>query len=50
MLEHRMLRARWIYVGYGCRTLQWMLRYETSQTFIFALWVRVLVHLLGQCG
>jgi hypothetical protein len=43
MLENQMLHGQWIFVGYGCRTLQWMLRHETSQTFVFALWVRVLV-------
>ena len=39
MLEHRMLSGKWIFVGYGCKTLQWMLRFETSQTFIVALLV-----------
>ena len=41
MLEHRMLSGQWILVDHGCRTLQWMLSYETSQTFILALLVRV---------
>jgi hypothetical protein len=41
LLEQRMLSGQWVFVGYGCRTLQWMLRYETSQTFIVALTVRV---------
>jgi hypothetical protein len=40
MLEHQMLRGQWLVVSHGCRTLQWMLHYETSQTFILALSVR----------
>ncbi len=47
MLEQRMLHSKWIFVGYGCRTLQWMLRFETSQTFIVSLQVCVFMPFLG---
>ena len=39
MLAQQMLNGNWIFVGYGCKTLQWMLRFEASQTFIVSLLV-----------
>lgn len=38
-LVKRMLAGSWLGAGFGCRTVQYMLRHEASKTFVLALTV-----------